>query len=156
MLDNRLKSFLKMIRWSETLLAGDNGYNVIVGGELMATYNDHPRKSVYIEKLGIWSTAAGGYQIKESIYDFYKIQLGLNDFGYYAQDVIALQLIRECKSMSLIIGGEIKEAIIAVSSRWASLPGNNDDQHQQKFDDLLAVYNKSLVAFNLVSPIVTQ
>ena len=60
----KIKAFLDLIAFSEgTKGKGDNGYNVIVGGDLFSDYTDHPRKKVYIKSIDNYSTAAGRYQI---------------------------------------------------------------------------------------------
>lgn len=118
----------------------NKGYDVIVGGSLMTSYDDHPRKLVDLPKLGIKSTAAGRYQILSKYYDAYKKQLRLPDFSPASQDAIALQLIRECKAVDDIEAGRIADAIHKCRSRWASLPGAGYGQHEQKLDKLIAVY----------------
>lgn len=118
----------------------NKGYDVIVGGSLMTSYADHPRKLVDLPKLGIKSTAAGRYQILSKYYDAYKKQLRLPDFSPASQDAIALQLIRECKAVDDIEAGRIADAIHKCRSRWASLPGAGYGQHEQKLDKLIAVY----------------
>jgi muramidase (phage lysozyme) len=141
-------AFLAMIRWSEigpALLAeSDDGYNVIVGStpahpDLFTSYADHPRKLVHLTPT-LASTAAGAYQILARYFDVYKRQLNLPDFGHASQDAIALQMIRETGSLSLIDGGSIRDAIARCSSRWASLPGNNYGQHVNDIDALLNAY----------------
>lgn len=142
---SRLRAFLSLIAYSEgTVNEGDNGYNVIVGGNLFDDYSDHPRKSVWIARIKKFSTAAGRYQILERLYDAYKIILKLPDFGHESQDKIAIQMIKECKALEDIAAGRIKEAITKCRSRWASFPGAGYDQHENKMDDLIKAYNKFL------------
>ena len=139
-MNDNLRHFLDLIAYSEgtsTIKNSDNGYNVIVGGRLFHNYADHPRVTVYLQNLGVKSTAAGRYQIKSSIYDYYKCKLGLHDFGHEAQDTIAIQLIKECKAIVPIEKGDIAEAIKLCRSRWASLPGAGYGQHEQQLADLL-------------------
>lgn len=53
-------AFLDMLAWSEgtsTISASDDGYNVIVGGELFTDYSDHPRRYVRMPRYGITSSA---------------------------------------------------------------------------------------------------
>lgn len=144
-MDN-LAAFLTMIGWSEgsTRVAGsDNGYNVVVGGTLFTSYADHPRIVVNLGS-GLYSTAAGRYQIREAIFDAYKKQLQLPDFGPASQDAIAQQLIRECGATSDIVAGSIEDAITACSSRWASFPGAGYGQHTNSVADLLAQFQVAL------------
>jgi muramidase (phage lysozyme) len=138
-----LKAFLSMIAWSEigpNLLArSDDGYNVLVGGGLFHSYADHPQKVIEYQP-GRFSTAAGRYQILGRYFRSYKIKLMLNNFGHEAQDLIAIQMIRECKALEDIEAGRIPEAIKKCRSRWASFPGAGYNQHEQKFDKLLTAY----------------
>jgi muramidase (phage lysozyme) len=143
------KAFLDMIAFSEgtaTSKGSDNGYNVIVGGKLFASYSDHPRVLVNLPKLGIKSTAAGRYQVLKKYYDHYKAQLGLKDFSPASQDAIAIQLIKECNALADIDAGHIKEAIAKCRSRWASLPGAGYGQHEHSTETLLAKYDDALQA----------
>jgi muramidase (phage lysozyme) len=142
------RAFLDMIAYSEIgqklLSASDNGYNVIVGGTLFHDYSDHPRQSIKLPRLGIRSTAAGRYQILSRYFDAYKKILKLPDFSPASQDKIALQLIRECRALDEIERGDIEEAIKLCRSRWASLPGADYGQHENKLDDLLAAYELAI------------
>ena len=150
-----LNAFLDTITFSE-LGAGlitpetDNGYKVIVGSTpkhpiLMPTYADHPRK-VIEARPGIYSTAAGAYQILARFFDAYKAQLSLPDFSPVSQDRIAIQLIRECHALPWVEAGYIAQALYACSSRWASLPRHSGDEHgaygqgANHIEGLLSVY----------------
>ncbi len=137
------KAFLDMIAWSEgTLGRGDDGYNVLVGGGLFEGYLDHPRIKIRVRE-GLWSTAAGRYQILARIYDAYRKLLGLPDFGPASQDAIALQLIRECKALSDVDAGRIEAAVRRCASRWASFPGAGYGQRENKTAKLLDAYTKA-------------
>jgi muramidase (phage lysozyme) len=142
------RAFLDMIAYSEIgpklLSESDNGYNVIVGGTLFSDYSDHPRQSIKLPRLGIKSTAAGRYQILSRYFDAYKKILKLPDFSPASQDKIALQLIHECRALDEIDSGDIEEAIKLCRSRWASLPGADYGQHENKLDDLLAAYELAI------------
>lgn len=138
-------AFLDMIAWSEGTDNGrqptlDHGYDVLVGGGLFRGYADHPRQVIDLPKLRIKSTAAGRYQILSRYYDHYRERLRLPDFAPVSQDLIALQLIRECRALDDIKAGRAADAARKCRSRWASLPGAGYGQHEHKIDDLLAVY----------------
>ena len=65
-------AFLDLIAWSEGTDNGrqptkDRGYDVVVGGGLFDSYDDHPRRLISLPALGIKSTAAGRYQILSRI-----------------------------------------------------------------------------------------
>lgn len=123
-----------MVAWSEgtsTVPGSDNGYRVLVGGHLFASYDDHPRQLVHLASLGLSSTAAGRYQLLARYFDVYKRQLGLTDFSPRSQDAIAIQQIKECHALPCIEAGNLDAAIAKCSRIWASLPGNNYGQHMR-------------------------
>jgi lysozyme len=135
-----LQAFLNMIAVSEgTAGKGDNGYNVIVGGALFESYDDHPRKLVWL-RPGLASTAAGRYQLLSRYYDAYKKQLNLPNFSPLSQDLIAIQQIRERGALEYIEKGYINVAIDKVKNIWASLPGAGYGQHENKIDKLITAY----------------
>lgn len=135
--------FLDMIAWSEIgprlLAASDDGYNVLVGGELFAGYADHPRKVIEV-RPGLRSSAAGRYQILSRFWDHYRIQLQLPDFGPLSQDRYAIQQLKEQRAMPLICGGLFDQAVTKVANIWASLPGAGYGQNEQRIGDLRDVY----------------
>jgi len=135
-----LQAFLDMIAVSEgTAGKGDDGYNVIVGGSLFESYDDHPRKLVWL-RPGLASTAAGRYQLLKRYYDAYKKQLNLPNFSPLSQDLIAIQQIRERGALQDIEMGYISVAIDKVKNIWASLPGAGYGQHENKLDKLITSY----------------
>lgn len=140
-----LSAFLDTLAFSEGTDNGkqptkDRGYDVIVGGDLFSGYKDHPRKLVYLPRLGIKSTAAGRYQILARFYDAYKILLKLPDFSPESQDKIAIQLIKECKAIGDIEDGRIENALTKCRSRWASLPGAGYGQMEHNMETLLSKF----------------
>lgn len=141
-----LKAFLDTIAHSEIgehLLANsDNGYNVLVGGKLFNGYADHPRKLVDLGN-GLKSTAAGRYQILARYFDVYKKTLGLKDFGYEAQDAIAIQMIKEQRALVPIENGQFDLAVERCRNIWASLPGAGYGQHENRLADLRTAYTQA-------------
>lgn len=146
-----LKAFLSTIKVSEgTFGDGDDGYNVLVGGHLFDSYDDHPRILVDVrDKEGNIierSTAAGAFQVLEHNFDIYKPQLGLPDFGHDSQDAIAVQMLKETGSYALILSGNITAAIVAASSRWASFPNVSGasayGQPVQKMNTLVLAFQR--------------
>lgn len=137
------RAFLDMIAFSEIgpdlLAASDDGYNVLVGGKLFQSYLDHPRVRVQV-KPGLWSSAAGRYQLLERWFDPYKKLLGLSDFSPEAQDAIAIQQVKEAKAGNLVRDGNITEAIDRCAHIWASLPGAGYGQHENRPNALMAAY----------------
>ncbi len=142
-LTNNQKAFLDMLAFSEIgpalLSKSDNGYNVVVGGELFHGYKDHPRRLVKLSSI-LSSTAAGRYQILERYYDAYKKLLKLPDFSPASQDAIAIQLIKECKALGDIESGNFTVAVVKCKSRWASLPGAGYNQREHRVEDLKTAY----------------
>lgn len=137
-----VRAFLDMIAFSEgTLGRGDDGYNVLVGGKLFTGYADHPRQVVDLGRIK--STAAGRYQILARYYDAYKKLLNLPDFGRGSQDAIATKMIREQDAMADVETGRFDIAVQKCANIWASLPGANYGQHENKLADLKSAYIKA-------------
>ena len=139
-----LQAFLDTIAYSEIgsalLAASDRGYNVLVGGTLFEGYEDHPRKLVWLPRLNINSTAAGRYQLLERYFDAYSRLLRLEDFTPPSQDAIAIQQIKESHALDLIESGDFAAALGRCSHIWASLPGANYGQHENKLAALQQAY----------------
>lgn len=134
-----------MLAWSEgtsTVAGSDNGYNVLVGGSLFNGYSDHPRIKVNLGH-GLYSTAAGRYQILERYFDVYKKLLDLPDFSPESQDAIARQQVKECGAVPDIEAGDIPAAITKCAHIWASLPGNDYKQHVNPQEKLLFIFQDS-------------
>jgi muramidase (phage lysozyme) len=129
---------------TELLAVSDDGYDVLVGSTaskplLFHSYADHP--DVFNQALN--SDAAGRYQQMYEWWPAYKRQLGLKDFSPLSQDMVALQLMRECHAIVLVQAGQLEEAVFACSSRWASFPGNNYGQHIQSLELLAQAFKAS-------------
>ena len=129
---------------TELLAVSDDGYNVLVGSTaskplLFHSYADHPDVFNPDEN----SDAAGRYQQMYEWWPAYKRQLGLKDFSPVSQDMVALQLMRECHAIVLVQAGQLEEAVFACSSRWASFPGNNYGQHTQTLATLAQAFKAS-------------
>ncbi|HFV0559243.1 TPA: glycoside hydrolase family protein [Escherichia coli] len=140
-------AFLDMLAWSEgTDKPGqptrNRGYDVIVGGSLFTSYDDHPRKLIALNPK-LKSTAAGRYQLLSRYWDAYRKQLGLKDFSPASQDAVALQQIKERRALQLIDDGYIRQAIDRCSNIWASLPGAGYGQHEHKIENLLKKFEEA-------------
>jgi len=151
-----LRAFLDMIAYSELgpdiLAQSDDGYNVLVGStpddvHLFDSYADHPRQLITLmikardgTHMEVQSTAAGRYQILMRYFDVYRMQLGLPDFGHNPQDLIAVQMIRECKAVNDIEAGRFDDAVAKCASRWASLPKAGYGQHENDLTDLRTAF----------------
>ncbi|AYN09544.1 glycoside hydrolase family 24 protein [Pseudomonas putida] len=140
--------FLDLIAFSEgttTVLASDEGYNVLYGRGLFTSYQDHPRQKLTFPINGkpVTSTAAGRYQLLARYWDAYRVSLRLvGGFTPENQDRVALQQIRECRALDDIKAGRIAEAIAKCSNIWASFPGNNYQQNPHRLEKLLAQWKK--------------
>lgn len=139
----RLLIFLDLISWSEGTAKGvhpltqHDGYDVIVSGiygpALFTDFGDHPfahdRASQIVRSNPLLtSSASGRYQIELKWWRAYKLLLRLDDFSPRAQDLVAVQQIRERKALPLISAGQWDAAIKACSNIWASFPGNDYGQ----------------------------
>lgn len=143
-----INAFLDLISWSEgtsTIAASDDGYNVLYGGGLFKSYQDHPRLKLTFPINGkpVTSTAAGRYQLLARYWDAYRVSLRLvGGFTPENQDRVALQQIRECRALDDIKAGRIAEAIAKCSNIWASFPGNTYGQNPHRLEKLLAQWQK--------------
>jgi muramidase (phage lysozyme) len=138
-------AFMDMLAVSEGTDDGrqkthDDGYDVIVGGGLLDSYADHPRKLVNLPHYGIRSSAAGRYQFLRATWDDLDARLGLPDFSPASQDRACVELLKQCGALALLQAGKFEEAMQAARKIWASLPGAGYGQHEQEFSDLRAAY----------------
>ena len=121
---------------------GDDGYNVLVGGDLFTGYAEHPRTRVWIPRYEIWSTAAGRYQINAPTWDDLRSRssLKLGDFSPENQDRAAIALIQMQDAFADVQAGRLGRACEKCASRWASLPGAHYGQREAGFAALQAAY----------------
>ncbi|MCL7941206.1 glycoside hydrolase family 104 protein [Halomonas sp. ATCH28] len=145
-------AFLDTLAFAEIgpamLAASDDGYDVLVGSlpsdlHLFADYADHPLPTPNhaIEYApGVYSTAAGRYQILSRYWDHYRRQLVLPNFGPESQDRYAIQQIREQRALSMVQAGHFLEAVERCKNIWASLPGAGYGQHEHDIATLARVY----------------
>ncbi|MGM0783882.1 MAG: glycoside hydrolase family 24 protein [Pseudomonadota bacterium] len=132
----------------EMLADSDDGYDVLVGslpGDIQRfdSYAEHPlpRREDAIEYApGLWSTAAGRYQILSRYWPHYRDQLGLPDFGPVSQDRYAIQQIREQRALEDVMAGRFELAVQKCSNIWASLPGAGYGQHEHDYQTLARAY----------------
>jgi muramidase (phage lysozyme) len=138
-------AFLDMLAYAEGTprFGYEDGYDVIVGGKTFDSYDDHPRQLIWLPAYEIHSSAAGRYQFLTRTWDDLAKRFNLPDFTPANQDLGAVHLIRQCKALSLIHDGRIREAIHACRKVWASLPGAGYGQRELATDELLQVYEAS-------------
>ncbi|MES2587025.1 MAG: glycoside hydrolase family 104 protein [Pseudomonadota bacterium] len=119
-----------------------DGYDVIVGGGTFTDFSNHPHILVKLNDR-LSSTAAGRYQLLGKYFDAYKVQLSLHDFSPASQDAIALQQIKECHALEDIEAGRFTSAVQRCAHIWASLPGANYGQHENKIEALKTAYTNA-------------
>ena len=135
---------------AELLAVSDDGYNVEEGSTpenpiLFSDYSTHP--IIVRSKVQI-SDAAGRYQLMARYFAYYSSLLHTGNaalfpdgaFGKRAQDVIALQQIRECGAIDNIESGNLSAAMAKCGRIWASLPGSMYGQHTNAYANLSAAY----------------
>ena len=138
------KAFLDAIAYSEgTAGHGDDGYNVLVGGDLFHSYADHPRKLVTLNRNGLKSTAAGRYQFLSHTWDALAKKLDLSDFGHESQDRAALELVRECHATDDVEAGRFDAAVAKCAHLWASFPGAGYGQHENELTKLRGAFTRA-------------
>ena len=152
-----LRAFLDMIAFAEGVRAGQHsltrcdGYDVIVTGidgpEIFTDLTTHPfsggRPSKRINSKGLTSNASGRYQFMLRDWGFYKLKLGLPDFGPESQDKWALQLIKERRALDDIEAGHFVVAVGKVANLWASLPGAGYGQREHRIASLENAYEQA-------------
>lgn len=143
------KAFLDTIAWAEgTDKPGHqktnyNGYDVIVGGALFTDFSKHPEVRVFLPRYGIYSTAAGRYQIIRATWNALKKRLNLKDFSPKSQDAACIELLRECGALDHIDNGRFAKAMFAARKIWASLPGAGYNQREQRLTTLATIYRNA-------------
>ena len=119
-----------------------DGYDVIVGGGTFTDFSSHPHILVKLNDR-LSSTAAGRYQLLARYWDYYRNFLQLKDFSPASQDAIALQQIKECRALEDIEAGRFTSAVQKCARIWASMPGANYGQHENKIEALKTAYIKA-------------
>lgn len=137
-------AFLDMIAVSEgtdipSQRSKDDGYDVLVGGALLTSYNAHPNRLVTL-RPNLKSTAAGRYQFLKRTWDEIAKAYRLADFTPENQDRAAIALLRRRKALDDVKAGRWDAAIRKVSKEWASIPGAGYGQHEQPVERLRSAY----------------
>ena len=134
-----VSAFLRVIREGETS-QDDIAYRTVVGGGTFDSFEDHPRRLVYLPGLGLSSTAAGAYQFLSRTWDGVAKKLGLPDFSPQSQDTAAVELIRGRNALEDVINGRFEAALAKCNKEWASLPGSPYGQHTISLARCKSVY----------------
>lgn len=142
--DRNVRAVLAMIRAAEGT-SGPNGYRMLFGGQLFASFADHPRQRITRTSNGrqITSTAAGAYQVLARTWDSYRGALGLFDFTPDSQDRFAVELIRRRGGLEHARAGRIAELVPLIAKEWASLPGAGYGQPERSGAYLLAAFRQA-------------
>lgn len=138
-------AFIIMLTYSEGTARSpatqNEGWDVIITGaddvpEIFTDYSDHPfaagRPPKVINSKGLESTASGGLQILLHEWVYYKKLLSLPDFSRKSQIAVGMQIIKERHALDLIDEGQFDNAVLQCSNIWASLPGNDYHQRQNR------------------------
>lgn len=136
-----LQAFLRLIRAGESS-QGPEAYRTVVGGGQVDSLVDHPRQRIYIQSLGVWSTAAGAYQFLSRTWDECASALQLRDFSPASQDQAAVFLIQRRGALADALAGRIEQAIGKCRNEWASLPGSPYGQPTRTVAQALATYRQ--------------
>jgi len=137
--------FLAMLRFSEGTARAPNPYAVTFGDAFtISDFSDHPHALGWAGYpwRGIRETAAGAYQINYPCWLGCKKVYGALNFSPAEQDRLALCLVNERHALQLVNSGDIETAIALCSAEWASLPGSQSGQPQQRLTDLLSAYSQ--------------
>lgn len=128
---SRLAAFLATIRKFES----NDDYSVLYGGNHFLGFDKYPR----INKK---NSAAGAYQITAATYDDFAPRLGITDFTPNSQDRIAVALLRNTGAYDAIMAGDIENAFLLSSKRWASLPGSTAGQNPVSLATAVDTFNR--------------
>jgi muramidase (phage lysozyme) len=137
-------ALLDMIAWAEgtdnnVQPTKDRGYDVLVGGALFTDYSRHPDTLVRLSST-LTSSAAGRYQILARQWKAYLPILKLPDFSPLSQDLYAINQLRERGALKMIQAGRFQDAIQAICTIWASMPGSPYGQPTHAMNECLAIF----------------
>jgi muramidase (phage lysozyme) len=135
--NQNMQALLRVIRAGEGT-SDEQGYRRIFGGQLFASYEDHPR--VTVRKSGYTSTAAGAYQMLASTWDETRAMMGLRDFSPASQDAAAVGRIAARGALPDVLAGRFDMAIKKINKEWASMPGSPYGQPTMTFDRARQIY----------------
>ena len=140
--ERNVAAFLNTIAYAEGT-SGPDGYRTLFGGGLFDSYADHPRQYFNFRNSRgeqLKTSAAGRYQFLARTWDALRAKLNLADFGPAAQDLAAIELIRERGALGDVQAGRFAAAVAKCAPVWASLPGAGYAQPERKLSALLASY----------------
>ena len=146
--NHNVSAFLHAIRLGEGT-TGEEGYRTLVGGELFDDFTWHPfdrpndpRPLVWLPRYGVYSSAAGAYQIIRPTWRNLVRLYSFPDFTPDMQDRAAIALIDGRRALDEVIAGDVEKAIFYCRMEWASLPGSPYGQRTENVDRVIAEYEK--------------
>ena len=133
--------------WSEGTDNGrqktrNHGYDVIVGGERLTDYSDHPRKLVTLNPK-LKSTGAGRYQLLFPLVGCLPQAAWPERLLPKSQDAVALQQIKERGALPMIDRVDIRQAIDRCSNIWATAGRWLCIVSEHKADSLIAKFKEA-------------
>lgn len=111
-------------------------YATLFGGKQMTDFSRHPNiRANFTETTGKKNvtTAAGKYQFLNSTWNGLQKQLDLKDFSPQSQDLAAIELLKQSKSLGDIVAGNFGQAIEKTGKVWASLPSSTYNQGKRSW-----------------------
>jgi muramidase (phage lysozyme) len=140
-----VQALLHVIREGETDQT-ENAYRKLVGDPpgvySITDLSDHPRRVVHIDRLSIFSSAAGAYQFLTRTWDELVAQYGFPDFGSQCQDEAAVALFVRRKALDAAIAGALALWLDKCSYEWASLPPGRYGQRFMSIGEVVRVYTE--------------
>ena len=96
------------------------------------------------------TTAAGRYQINRDNWMENGVRkMGLTDFSPHTQDLIAVEGLRQQKTIDSVVAGDMRPSIAKAAKTWNALaqgPGLTNrvkGQHYVPYEDLIAMFKKN-------------
>lgn len=106
-----VQAYLEMISFAEG--TQEHGYHTMFGGDKLPHLKHHPG-----------GAAAGKYQFLSTTWEEVSKKLGLTDFSPLAQDLAAIEKLKERGIIHPLRQGQLNKAIKRGAREWASLPYN--------------------------------
>jgi muramidase (phage lysozyme) len=142
---DNVKALLRVVREGETDQT-DDAYRKLVGDPpgvySLTDLKDHPRKVVHIDRLQLFSSAAGAYQFLTRTWDELVEKYGFEDFSPQCQDEAAVALFVRRKALDAAIAGALALWLDKCSYEWASLPPGRYGQGELSIDRVVATFVK--------------
>lgn len=143
--NTNVRALLRVVREGETDQT-TNAYRKLVGDPpgvySITDLSDHPRRVVHIDRLQLFSSAAGAYQFLTRTWDELVAQYGFENFGPSCQDEAAVGLFARRKALDAAIGGAVALWLDKCSYEWASLPPGRYGQGELSIDRVVEVFKK--------------